>query len=300
LKSENYIEKLNELIKKEAIEYVHPQPDIEVEIISDHREKVEAKTYLPSKEAISLCHEKLLLNKHLEKAGIPVPKSISVERTAYIPEIIDELKSTGEIIWCRAVRGAGSKAALPVKTDSQAEEWIRYWRTMRRLESKDFMLAEFLPGKEFAFQTIWKDGELITSQARERLEYVFGNLTPSGQSSSPSVAKTVHRDDVNETGTNAVLAVDKHASGVFCIDMKENKEGVPCVTEINIGRFFTTSNFFAQAGINMPHILLKLAYDEELPSVPKYNPVPENLYWIRLMDKGPILVKEGDWRCTKI
>ena len=60
---------------------------------------------------------------------------------------------------------------------------------------------------EFAWQSLWYNGELVTSQARERLEYIFGNLTPSGQTSSPSVAKTVNRDDVNEAGKNAVLAV---------------------------------------------------------------------------------------------
>ena len=180
------------------------------------------------------------------------------------------------------------------------KNWIHYWRTMRNLESKDFMLAEYLPGMEFAFQSIWKEGELITSQARERLEYIFGNLSPSGQSSSPSVARTVHRDDVNEIATKAVLAVDKNAPGPFCIDLKENRAGIPCITEINLGRFFTTSNFFAKLGANMPYILVKLVFNEDIPDLPKYNPLPENYYWIRLMDKGPILVKGEELHCKKI
>ena len=167
---------------------------------------------------------------------------------------------------------------------------------MKGLTYGDFMACEFLPGREFAFQSLWKNGKLVTSMARERLEYIFGDLTPSGQSSSPSVARTVHGEDINEIATKAILTVDMNANGIFCIDMKENKDGIPCVTEINAGRFFTTSNFFAKLGINMPYIYVKLAYGDELPDSPKYDAAPEGYYWVRLMDKGPILVKEEKWR----
>ena len=162
------------------------------------------------------------------------------------------------------------------------------------------VLQRFLPGKEFAFQSIWYNGKLVTSQARERVEYIFGNLTPSGQSSSPSVARTVHRADVNKTATSAILSVDPNATGVFCVDLKENKKGKPCVTEINAGRFFTTSNFFSCAGSNMPYYYIKMAFGEELPKLPKYNPIESNLYWVRMMDMGYKLVKNGEWNSVKI
>lgn len=296
----DYIKKLNKVIRLENIEFVHPQPDIEVEVISTYQDEIDAKTFLPKHETILKCRDKMRTNQILRDGGVPVPESFLITRLQDIKDILDRLLKYSNRAWLRAIRGAGSRAALPIKTARQAIEWISYWRTMRMLESKDFMIAEYLPGSEFAFQSIWKDGKLITSQARERLEYVFGNLTPSGQSSSPSVAKTVHRNDVNEIATKAIKVIDKTASGIFCVDLKENTQGIPCITEINAGRFFTTSNFFAKAGSNMPHFYVKLAYRETLPNLPKYDPIPTGYYWIRLMDKGPVLVKEGEWICKEI
>ena len=295
-----YIDKLNQIIKKEKIEFVHPQPDIEVKVISENRTKINAVTFLPDEKTIEICQNKMRLNKILEGNDIHVPKAFLINDEKSLSNAINKLKERHEKIWLRAIKGAGARAALPIKEEEHGKMWIDYWEKMRGLTYGDFMACEFLPGKEFAFQSVWKDGELITSMARERLEYIFGELTPSGQSSSPSVAKTIHRADVNEIATNAILSVDKNATGVFCVDMKENKDGVPCITEINVGRFFTTSNFFANLGINMPHIYVKLAYKERLPDIEKYNAAPEGYYWIRLMDKGPILVREGEWESIKI
>ncbi|MFV2041202.1 MAG: hypothetical protein ACC644_04340, partial [Candidatus Hydrothermarchaeales archaeon] len=71
------------------------------------------------------------------------------------------------------------------------------------------------------------------------------------------------------------------------------------VTEINAGRFFTTSNFFSEAGVNMPYMYVKLAFGESFEPGPKYNPIPEELYWIRLMDMGHKLVRGNRWNAQR-
>ncbi len=293
---DDYVEKLNWIIEKEKLELVHPQPDPEVKVISENRERIQAATFLPSKETIEICQNKLRLNEILARNNVPVPKSVPIKSRDDLDGAITKLDRGNGKIWLRAIRGAGSRASLPIEERAHAEMWIDYWGKMKGLTYSNFMACEFLPGREFAFQSLWKKGELVTSMARERLEYIFGDLTPSGQSSSPSVARTIYREDVNEIATKAILTVDRNATGIFCIDMKENKDGIPCITEINTGRFFTTSNFFARLGINMPYTYIKLAYGEKIPDLPKYNAAPEDYYWIRLMDKDPILVKGEEWR----
>ena len=74
--------------------------------------------------------------------------------------------------------------------------------------------------------------------------------------------------------------------GVFCVDMKENRQDRLCVTEINAGRFFTTSNFFAEAGCNMPAIAVRLGLGLPIPETQQYDAVPAGLYWVRQMDMG--------------
>lgn len=298
--SPRYIKKLNELIRTEKIEFVHCQPDAEVEVVSENREKVKAPTFLPSKTAIRICHDKFKTYEILMENNVPVPETFLIDDQAAISSSLSRLLKSGDVAWLRAARGAGSRASLPVRSESLAREWINYWRNTRSVGSSHFIISEFLPGKDFAFQSVWKDGKLVTSQARVRLEYLFGNLTASGQTSSPSVAMTVHQNSVNKTATQAILSVDEKPNGVFCVDLKENKHGVPCVTEINAGRFFTTSDFYAHLGCNMPWILVRLAYGEKISRMRKYNAVPEEVYWIRIMDGGSILKKEGEFKARRI
>ncbi len=292
--SPGYVKKLNELIRIEKIEFVHCQPDAEVEVVSENREKVKAPTFLPSKKAIKICHDKFKTYEILRENDVPVPETFLIDDQSAISSILSRLLKSSDVVWLRATRGAGSRASLPVRLESLAREWINYWMSTRSLGSSQFIMSEFLPGKDFAFQSVWKDGVLVTSQARVRLEYLFGNLTASGQTSSPSVAMTVHRDAVNKTATQAILSVDEKPNGVFCVDLKENRRGIPCVTEINAGRFFTTSDFYARLGCNMPWILVRLAYREKISRMPKYDPVPEGVYWIRIMDGGSVLKRESE------
>lgn len=292
-----YIDTINRIIEKEKIEFLHCQPDTELRVISENREKIKTRTFLPSKEAIRIALDKMKFNQHMEKNNIPVAKSFLIIKPEDIKNAIKKLTSIGnEKMWVRATEGAGSKATLPVINYDQARMWIEYWDRMKDAKYGEFMMSEFLPGKEFAFQSIWKSGKLITSQARERIEYVFGNRMPSGQSSTPTVAKTVHRDDVNKIATEAIKALDKNANGIFCVDLKESKKGIPCVTEINVGRFFTTTLFFSEAGSNMPYYYIKMGFGEQLSDLPKYNALPKDLYWIRQIDCGEKLVREGDWK----
>lgn len=295
-----YIPTLNKIIEKEKVEFVHAQPDVEVMELSKQRNHLKAKLFLPDHDVLEIFYDKMKCSELLKKSGVNIPESYLITSEESLAQSLKKLFSNHKKAWLRAIQGAGSRASLPIINLEQAKAWVNYWREMNGLSYSDFMVSEFLPGKEFAFQSIWKDGILITSQARERIEYVFGNLTPSGQSSSPSVAKTVHRADVNETATKAIKAVAPNATGVFCVDLKETSQGKVCVTEVNAGRFFTTSNFFAHAGSNMPQYLVKLAYGEKLPKLPQYNAVPENLYWVRMIDMGYKLIKDGEWRSKKI
>lgn len=296
----NYIEKLNALIRREAIDLVHPQPDPEVSVLSERRGEVQAKMFLPSPETIATCQNKLALIDRLSKAGLSVARSFMVSKPEDLQKCQDELIPIAGRAWLRATRGAGSRAALPIRRADQGRAWIEYWADTRGVGWGDFMASEYLPGPEYAFQSLWRDGQLITSQARERLEYLFGHLTASGQTSTPSIARTVRCDDVNDAAVSAVQAIDPHATGVFCVDMKRNIQGRPCVTEINAGRFFTTSNFFAAAGSNMPYYYIKLAFGEELPPLPRVNALPEDLYWVRNVDMGFKLVRGEEWSATRI
>jgi biotin carboxylase len=291
-----YLDELNAVVAAEAIEVVHAQPDPEVRLLASRAEDVRARTFLPAAETVELCQDKAACAARLESAEVPVPETGHGD----VHDAAAEILARHGKAWVRATRGAGARASLPVTTVDQAVAWARYWVEARGLAYEDFMVGEFLPGREYAFQSIWRHGELVTSQARERLEYLYGHLTPSGQTSTPSVARTIQRDDVNEIAAGAVRAVDANANGVFCVDLKEGAHGTPQVTEINAGRFFTTSNFLTAAGANMPYLYVRLAYGEDVDGLPPFDAVEEGLYWVRMVDMGYKLVRESEWSARRV
>jgi len=291
----NYIDELNKIIVKEKIEFLHCQPDTELQLLSEHRDDIKCKMFLPSKKAIRTAFHKLICNKALRENKVSAPCSFYIDSHKDIESALNILSIKGHTkFWVRAIKGAGSRAALPVTTYLQAKSWIDYWHTEKDVKYGQFMISEFLPGKEYAFQSIWAYDKLITSMTRERLAYVFGARMPSGQSSSPTIARTCHSEAVNRIGTQGIRAIDPVPNGIYCVDLKEDKNGVPCITEINAGRFFTTSIFFSTAGSNMPYYYLLSAYGEDLPKLPQYNALPEDLYWIRNIDLGDKLVEGKD------
>ena len=291
-----YIDRLNEIIKKEKIDFLHAQPDIEVEVVSEKREKLNAPVFLPSKAAVKACQDKLESARVWKKKNVPVARTIKVRKDEDIDRAFAEF---GSPIWVRARHGAGGKGSTPADNRETAVAWIKYWRS--RGVDWEFIAQEHLPGRNIAFHSLWKDGELVTSMARERLEYIYAYLAPSGITGTPAVQRTVHDEAVNKTGTDAVLSIDSKFSGIASVDLKENAAGVPCVTEINPGRMFTTSYFFSFASkvirkdfcANIPYLYTKLAYKETVPEMPKYNVLPADVYWIRHMDAPAHLVKDG-------
>lgn len=293
---EVYIEKINTIIKKEGVEFVHSQPDPEVKILSDYREKINAKTFLPSKKAVDISHDKWKTHETLSKASVPVAKTLKIKNQISLK---DAFAQYGETIWLRATRGAGGKASLPVKTITQATMWIDYWGT-KGLSWNDFLASEVLTGIEVSWLSIWKDGKLVCSQGKQRFEWVNTGSSPSGVTGTTAIQRTVHDEEVNRVTTNAVLALDSKPTGIYVVDTKRNKDGIPCVMEINPGRFFTTSLFFPTAGVNMPHIYTKLAYGEKVPKLSPYNSVEKDIYWMRIPDAGPVMVREGEWTSIKV
>src|SRR5262245_61557717 len=60
-----YADAVNAIVEKEGIDLVHPQPDVEVAWFAQHREAVDAATFLPSAAAVELCHDKMAFNERL-------------------------------------------------------------------------------------------------------------------------------------------------------------------------------------------------------------------------------------------
>ena len=290
---DRYLAHVRSVVESYGVEMVHAQPDAEVLLIGRLRGEIPAVTFLPDQQALETAADKGAFAEAMDAAAVPVPASTAYDDLDRVAARTEQLLADHERVWVRARRGAGSRASLPVSSGEQASAWVGWWISERGLEASDFMASEMLPGREFAYQSLWADGRLVVGQARERVEYLYGHLTPSGQTSTPAVARTVAEPHVDQLACDAIRALDPVPNGIYCVDIKEAATGDPKVTEVNAGRFFTTSNFFAAAGVNMPEMYVRLAMGGEVPEVGT-GPLPAGLYWVRMVDMGYKLVAEDE------
>jgi len=105
-----YIDRLNEIIHKEKVEFLHAQPDVEVEVVSENREKLDAQVFLPSKTAVTACQDKLESAKVWHKKGVPVARTLEIRDESDLEKAFEEF---GNPIWVRARHGAGGKGSTP-------------------------------------------------------------------------------------------------------------------------------------------------------------------------------------------
>ena len=287
---EPYLEALERIVARESIDLVIPNNDVEVPVVSAERGRLGARTYLPAHETIELCQDKLALTRHLVRQGIRAPETCLIETPEQAAELFARF-GRPDLLWCRMRRGGGSKGALPVKDPEQVRFWVSYWTEMRGVPEGMFILCEYLPGRDYAVQSLWRDGELIQAKACERLDYLFGGIMPSGSSSTPRVARTIDNPRINEVCVETVRAVDPRATGLFCIDLKEDREGVPGVTEINIGRFFMITPLFDRVGRHsMAELYVRLAFGERPAIAPeeRFGDIgSEETYLVREVDNEP-------------
>jgi hypothetical protein len=76
-------------------------------------------------------------------------------------------------------------------------------------------------------------------------------------------------------------------SGVFSVDLKGNARGIPCITEINAGRFSSATNIFDLVGKhNMAKSFVRLAQGLPVDIENSYDATPD-WYMLRGIDGAP-------------
>jgi carbamoyl-phosphate synthase large subunit len=279
---------LRRVVEIERVDLILPTSDRDVSVLSRARTHLRGHLFLPSPSLIRTCADKYQLTSRLRAEGIPAPATYPVRRLGELDAIFRRL-GRGRRAWCRVRTGAGALGAIPVDDPAQARAWIAYWRDMRGIPVTSFTISEYLPGRDFGCQSVWKDGQLVLIKTYERLSYLGSGSQPALVSSVAALAKTIFDRRIVDTCSSAVRMLDSRACGVFSADLKEDAAGVPCLTEINAGRFSSATNIFDLTGKqNMALTYVHLALDQPVEIRNEYD-VAENWYMLRDIDTPPRL-----------
>lgn len=282
-----FIPKLKDIIKKEAIDYIHIQNDKEVAFISEHRSEIPAILFLPSQDTVRICQDKYQSYLRWQKAGITIPETMTISNPEDLETALHKFNGKA---WLRATTGAAGYGSLKITDGKQARAWIDFhngWGS--------FTAAKVLEPDSVTWMSVWNHGELIVAQGRKRIYWEMAHLSPSGVTGVTGGGMTVSDPLLDEIALKAIKAIDSAPHGLFGVDLTYDHAGIPNPTEINIGRFFTTHLFFTELGLNMPDITVSLALGEK-PKLPKkrINPIEPGWVWIRGVDFKPILIRQED------
>jgi carbamoyl-phosphate synthase large subunit len=283
---------LRKIIKAERIDLVLPTHYVDVRTISDLRDSIACRVFLPRETVIERCQDKYELTNFLGRHGLRVPLTYPITSLRDIEGLFRRFRSARKL-WCRIRVGSGSAGAILVKSPEQTRSWIKYWEEMCGVPAGAFTLSEYLPGRDFCVQSLWKGGRLIMARSHERLSYLVAGGGPSNVSSMAALARIIHEPRLFEVGTKAIRALDAKASGAFFVDIKENAGGNPCVTEINAGRFASVSLAHDMAGPdNMAVACVRIALGERAAT--RGTRIAEDCYVLRGLDALPTVLRADE------
>ena len=288
---EKYLPFIKHIIKKEKIDFLHSQPEIEAYTIGKHRDEILStgcRLFMPKQRTIELLRDKWKSYEIWKQAGITVPENLKINNE---DDLQNAFELFGEDIWIRETIGAAGKGSISRPTYDIAKEHI---------DSRGMwghtVAAKHLGDSQdtITWQSIWHNSKLVVAQGRKRLYWAFGNRTQSGVTGLTGTGITVSDLALDKLAIKCITVADPEPHGIFSVDFTFDKDGVPNPTEINIAKFFTTHHFITKTGCNMPEILVELAFDEYKGSYNLLNPCKPNMHWIRGIDVLPVLLHESE------
>lgn len=300
-----YKEAFLRVLDLEKPDIVHFQHDVEMAIALKFEDEIRARgciLFVPDYETIDTCVYKYKSWLKFKEAGIKVPENMIIRTKEDLDRAYAELTDGVQPVWFRPmIIGNAGKGSFVTADPAEAAE---------NLDNAEgwghYMAAEYLPGENMTWLSIWDHGDLIVAQGRKRGGWAYSSMSVSGVTGITKIGETYSSDELDEIAVNCCRAVatDHVPHGIYGVDLKCDRNGVPNPTEINISRFFATVEFFEKAGLNMPAIFKDLALYGKRPELEKkMNPLENGLLWLRSLDDRPILTSEKemkealiDWR----
>ena len=244
--SKLYVSRLFDIVEKHKIEILMPSSGYDIYQYSDNKEKLLKLGALPvvsDKKTMERCRDKMhTFNSLSKKFDLPFT-TLDYKKTSRFPLI------------AKPRYGKGSKGL--VKIDNEKE--LKYVQTKR--DKDNLIFQEYLPGTEYTIDVLSDlECEPIIAVPRIRLETKAGIST---------IGKIVKDENISDTCKS--IAKCLKIRGPCCIQMKESKEGILKIVEVNPrmggGTFFTTL-----AGANFPAMILDMVNGKKL-KIPKISEI---------------------------
>ena len=285
----------------EAIERIVKENDIAIAVILPELEVLEwskrkqthslpCKVLLPDITIAELLIDKSKMTELLKNLDV-VPPSVSFCRDD------DNFNSVFQTLpvpfWVRSTSGTSGLGSLKVDNETALRNWIQINPTITK-----FLASQYLPGRNLACKLLYYEGKLIRAACGERVNYIMSKVAPSGITGNTSFGRLLNEpilvDLANKAMDYLFAQTNSGKHGFYTVDFKEDVNGKPFITEINV-RHVAFTQCFAAAGGNFAEDTIRLL-NEDVNFEKKYKmyEFEEGQIFLRDVDSLPILMNEKD------
>lgn len=282
---------IDEIIDENEIDYAVINPELEVVEWAKRSLTYQfpLKVLLPEHRLASRLVDKAYLASILEPYGL-VPKSFTIKKT----DVIENAKLKLQYpFWIRSALGSSGLGSMKINSNDELLNWIKVNPNV-----ETFLASEYLPGRNLGCKMLYHNGELLRSAIAERVYYIMSKVAPSGITGNTCFGRLVNSPDAFNVSREAMdIMFEKTGAarhGFFTVDLKEDQEGKPFVTEVNI-RFVAFTQCYAAGKANLPEDIIRILDDD--PSFDRALKLYEfdpGMIFLRDVDEQPIIMKESD------
>lgn len=287
----DYWSTLNRIIEAENIDAAIILPEVEVLEWAVNRSKLsrQVKTHLPEPDLAEVLVNKHQLHRYLQDSDW-IPKFVRVDPAGYDFRKIKN--RIGLPFWIRSTEGSSGLGSLKIESEGALNQWVSINSGV-----KEFIATEFLPGRNMACKMLYYEGDLKRTACAERVEYIMAKVAPSGITGNTSFGRLINEPGLTEISEQALEKIsgeiDRKLHGIFTVDFKEDTDGKPKITEINIRHVAFTSSI-AAGGANIPLDTIEAMHNDSWTDMKRIDyTYSEPWIFLRDVDSVPILMKES-------
>ena len=236
--------------------------------LSRHRSVVAeagGKLVLPDHEVISHAFDKQYTGNLAVSLGIPVPQ------TRVLSDELSARAVAAELPYPVVLKPASSQEvsndSRVVKTGAplyakDEKEFIDAFLALRQ-RCSIILVQEFIAGSGIGYFALFKDGELRSEFAHQRIR----DVRPTGSGSSVRLS-VLPNERVREASLALLRALKWH--GPAMVEFRLKPDGTPVFLEVN-GRFWNSLALAVYAGADFPALLVKMFENGDIPVESNYR-----------------------------
>lgn len=238
LSDKNFWPFLEKIVEKKKINLIYPTHDWFLHPFAKKKKISVARFMVPDEETVRITRSKELTYEYFKNI-IPVPKVYKLR----------DVRKKDYPLFIKPEAGRGSERAFKIENK-------RGLQGLYRAIEKPILMA-YLPGKEYTVDCICNlEGKLLVASIRERIKIIRG---------ISAIAKIVENESIQKMAQK--ITENLKIKGSWFFQVRENKEGLPTLLEINT-RIGGTLSLTRVAGVNIPYLAVLIFSGQKINRVP--------------------------------